>query len=115
MKKEKMLKRQVLQAVTNYKELLDTNCCVGIPVEKLSGQFGISRNALQLGFLKLYGESIRDYKLRIRMERSRALFNAGKEVKAVAMELKYTEMRTFSTAFKRYHGVPPTAFRKSLG
>lgn len=115
MKNDKLFKRHVLQAVTYYKELLDANCCVGIPVDKLSGQFGISRNILQLGFMKLYGESIREYKLRIRMERSRALFSEGKDVKAVAMELNYTELRTFSSAFKRYHGVRPTEFCKSLG
>ena len=102
MRNEKKFTRHVLQAVTAYKELLDIHCYNGDPAQQLSAQFGVSRNVMQLGFRKLYGESIRSYKLRKRMERSRDLLHAGQEVKTVAKTLHYTEPRAFTSAYKRY-------------
>ena len=114
MKNEKRFKRHVLQAVTAYKELLDTHCCIGDPAGKLSAQFGVSRNILQLGFKKLFGETIREYKLRLRMERSQQLLDEGKDIKEIAIILNYTKARAFTTAFRKYYGVTPTTFGKLL-
>jgi AraC-like DNA-binding protein len=108
MRTEKKFKRHVLQAVTAYKELLDIHCYNGDLAERLSAQFGVSRNIMQTGFKRLYGESIRAYKLRKRMERSRSLLDAGHDVKDVAKSLNYTESRAFTTAFKKYYGHTPT-------
>ncbi|OQP45436.1 hypothetical protein A4H97_32340 [Niastella yeongjuensis] len=115
MKTEKLFKRHVLQAVTCYKELLDEHCANGDPAHKLSLQMGVSRNVLQQGFRKLFGESIREYKLRIRMERGRTLFDLGKDLKDVAHELNYTKTRAFTTAFKRFYGHTPTKVYNVLG
>ncbi|MBO9204602.1 MULTISPECIES: helix-turn-helix domain-containing protein [Niastella] len=114
MNPEKKFKRHVLMAVTAYKELLDAECSLGLPADQLSAQFGVSRNVLSMAFKKLFGESIRDYKLRKRMERGQELFDAGKDVKEVAKELKYTETRAFSTAYKRFFGLTPTTLNKLL-
>jgi AraC-like DNA-binding protein len=115
MNSEKKFKRHVLQAVMAYKELLDIHCCNGDPAEKLSAQFGVSRNVLQKGFKQLYGENIREYKLRKRMERSRMLLDAGNDVKEVAKYLNYTETRAFSSAFKRFYGYTPTNMHGFMG
>jgi len=114
MKNEKRFKRHVLQAVTAYKELLDMHCCNGDSAGKLSPQYGVSRNVLQQAFKKLYGESIREYKLRLRMERSRQLLNEGKDIKEIAIVLNYSKARAFTTAFKKYYGVTPSEFGKLL-
>jgi len=115
MKNEKTIEIHVLRAVTTYKQLLDNHLCIGDPAAKLSLQFGVSRNVLQLGFKQLYGEGIREYKLRKRMERSRNLLDLGKDVKEVAQELKYTEARAFTTAFKKFYGYTPSVFCKLMG
>jgi AraC-like DNA-binding protein len=114
MKHEMLFKLHVLRAVSCYKELLDEDCINGHTAAQLSSQLGISRNVLQLGFKKLYGESIREYKLRKRMERSCALLDVGKDVKVVAQELNYTKSRAFSSAFKRFYGYNPSVFCKML-
>jgi AraC-like DNA-binding protein len=110
MRTEKKFKRHVLQAVIAYKELLDIHCCNGDPALQLSAQFGVSRNVLQIGFKKLYGENIREYKLRKRMERSRLLLDSGHDVKDVARTLNYAESRAFTSAFKKYFGHTPSIF-----
>ena len=101
-------KRRTLAAVTCYKQILDDECKIGQPADKLCLQLGICRNVLQTTFRKLYGETIREYKLRIRMERSLQLLNAGEELKIIAEQLGYTEIRAFTSAFKRHYGYTPT-------
>ena len=107
-------KRRVLAAVTCYKQILDDECKIGQPADKLSLQLGVSRNVLQKAFRKLYGETIREYKLRIRMERSLELLEAGEDLKVIAQKLNYTKIRAFTSAFKRHYGYTPTNMSKSL-
>ena len=107
-------KRRTLAAVSCYKQILDDECKIGQPAEKLSPHLGLSRNTLQQAFRKLYGETIREYKLRIRMERSRELLEAGKDLKVITQELGYTEIRAFTTAFKKHYGYTPSGMTKSL-
>jgi AraC-like DNA-binding protein len=114
MKRKKRFKRDVMRAVSCYKDLIDSHCSIGDPTAALSLQFGVSRNILQLAFMNLYGENIREYKLRLRMERGCELLTFGLEVKEIAQDLNYTKTRAFTTAFKKYHGYTPTAFCNSL-
>ena len=101
-------KRHTLAAVTCYKQILDDECKCGLPANKLCLQLGLSRNTLQKMFKRVYGESIRDYKLRILMERSVELLNAGVEVTTIAEELNYARLSAFTNAFTSYYGYAPT-------
>jgi AraC-like DNA-binding protein len=114
MTREKRFKRHVLQAVDAYKDMLDTHCANGDSTEDVSAGYGISRNVLQFAFKDIYGMGIREYKLKLRMERSRQLLAAGRDVKEIAITLHYTKSRAFSTAFKNYYGITPTEFADSL-
>jgi AraC-like DNA-binding protein len=114
MKREKRFRKHVIQALDVFKGLLDTHCANGDTALRVSTDFGISRNVLQFAFKDTYGMGIRDYKLKQRMERSRQLLEAGKDVKEVAITLHYTKPRAFSTAFKKYYGITPTDFANSL-
>jgi AraC-like DNA-binding protein len=114
MKREKHFRKHVLLAVDAFKDMLDSHCANGDTAREVSAQFGISRNVLQFAFKDMYGIGIRDYKLKQRMERSRQLLEAGKDVKEIALTLLYTQPRAFSTAFKKYYGTTPTAFANSL-
>lgn len=114
MSTEKRFTKHVRQAVSAYKELLDTHCTNGDNTNEVTDQFRISRNALQQGFRRSVGMGIREYKLRMRMERSRELLEAGKDIKEISIELHYSKPRAFSTAFKRYFGLTPSEFASSL-
>jgi len=98
-------KRRTLAAATCYKQLLDNECKVGHPTTTTCRGLGISRNTLQKTFRKVYGESVREYKLRIRMERSRELLVDGKALKDIAQELNYTKTRAFTSAYKKFFNV----------
>lgn len=107
-------RRNVRKAVYAYKELLDTHCTNGDPIHEITTQYGVSRNVLQQVFKECCGAGIRQYKLKLRMERSRELLEAGKDIKEVAIILRYSKSRAFSTAFKNYYGMTPSDFASSV-
>ena len=115
MKREKRFRKHVIEAANAYKNMLDNHYANGgNTADEISAKYGISRNTLQFAFKDAHGIGIREYKLKQRMERSRQLLEEGKDVKEVAITLRYTEARAFSSAFKRYYGVTPTDFVNSV-
>lgn len=109
MQKNKHFKRHVLAAIDNIKEDIDTNQTHLDTTITMAEKFGISRNVLQSAFKQRYGISIRDYKLQLRMEQSRILLEQGKDPKQVYLELNYATQSGFTSAFKKYFGITPSA------
>jgi AraC-like DNA-binding protein len=107
-------KRYTLKALLAYKKLLDNQNGHGDCTDKVSAQMGVTRNALQKAFKQQFGYTVRQYKLKVRMKRSRELLAAGKDIKEISYELHYTTIRAFSHAFKRYYGVTPSDYVNSL-
>jgi AraC-like DNA-binding protein len=120
--KENKIRKQVKHAARAYKTTLDinrSNCHSNLrlnvdSVSRLSYRYGLSRNLLQQGFKHEFGMSIREYKLKQRMELGRELLEAGGAIKDVAFRLHYTKARTFCLAFKKYYGITPAAFVEML-
>jgi len=108
---EKRFTLHVLQAVGAYKKNLDDHRgAIGDNAQKLSEKYGITRNTLQQAFKKQYGLTIRDYKLKKRMERSKRMLKAGKDIKEITYQLHYTTVRAFLYAFKRHYGITPSQY-----
>ena len=105
--KQKKFHRKILQAISVAKQVFDENQKED-NVVKLASDLHISRNSLQSAFMQELGESIREYKLRQRMEQAVHMLEAENDVKEIALTLNYTHTRNFSTAFKKYYGVAPT-------
>lgn len=105
--KQKKFHRKILQAISVAKQVFDENQKED-NVVKLASDMHISRNSLQSAFMQELGESIREYKLRQRMEQAVQMLEAENDVKEIALTLNYTHTRNFSTAFKKYYGVVPT-------
>jgi AraC-like DNA-binding protein len=110
MRKQKKYTRHVLEAVGAYKKTLDDHRFVGDCAYKISRQYGITRNTLQVVFKELYGVNIRQYKLQLRMDRGRDLLKSGMQVKRVSILLHYSTARAFVTAFKKQFGISPGRF-----
>ncbi|AEV99371.1 hypothetical protein A4D02_34210 [Niastella koreensis] len=106
--------RRTLSAAIWYKQILDSECKVGLPANKLCLQLGMNRNTLQSTFKKLYGKSIREYQVQIRMEKALQLLETGIDVTQVAEELNYAKMSAFTNAFTAYFGFAPSALIKPV-
>lgn len=111
MTNEKRFTRQVLHAVGAYKKNLDDHRgAIGDCAHNLSKEYGITRNTLQQAFKDQYGFHIRDYKLKVRMERSCKMLKMGKDIKEITYQLHYTTVRAFLYAFKKHYGITPSQY-----
>lgn len=75
---------------------------------ELARMAGMNRTKLTQGFRELFGETVLDYSLRLRMSRARHLLLEGDTVGRVAAAVGYAHHSSFSQAFKSYFGFAPT-------
>jgi AraC family transcriptional regulator, regulatory protein of adaptative response / methylphosphotriester-DNA alkyltransferase methyltransferase len=72
-----------------------------------------SRRQLQRAFAEVGDTSFRDELARIRMEHARNLLTADSlPVRQVAARVGYHQPAQFAKSFRRYHGMPPSVFRR---
>ncbi len=78
----------------------------------LAHQVGMSKYHLSHRFREMLGITFRDYLLRVRLERAKALLSAGHvSITEVAQNVGFGDLARFDKVFKRYTGVTPSAYR----
>ncbi|GAA5317676.1 MAG: AraC family transcriptional regulator [Candidatus Pelagadaptatus aseana] len=82
-------------------------------LETVAQQFGISSRQLRR-YLSEESTSFRDIQLELKFDRARALLRSGLSVNQTAQELGYSCQASFSRAFKKYTGQPPSQSAKQL-
>ena len=94
-------------------EFIKANAAKGIGVKDVVAHLKISRRLADLRFREIEGRSILQTIETRRLELAeRALTETERPVKAVARESGYRNVKTFEAAFRRKHGLSPSAFRK---
>ena len=84
-----------------------------IKVSDVASAIGISRGYLSIIFKKTMKVSPQEFQLNFRMEKAGNLLRSTPlSVSAVAEELGYTDVLSFSKSFRRYFGMSPTDFRE---
>lgn len=87
-----------------------------VRVETVCLVAGMSRQKLKAGFAAVYGESIQDCLMRLRMEKARALVLETEEsVALIAAACGYEHAENFSKAYRRWYGVVPRTDRRENG
>ncbi len=82
-------------------------------VERLARQGGLSRSALAERFSLVVGEPIFGFLTRVRLQlAAHALATTPRSIEAVAREAGYEAVNSFSRAFKRVFGKPPSVWRR---
>ncbi|MBP1846014.1 AraC-like DNA-binding protein [Rhizobium petrolearium] len=81
-------------------------------VAALARIMGVSRSGFAERFLKVVGETPARYVARVRMHQARQWLKDGMRVSVVADRLGYDAEASFSRAFKRIIGAPPSQFRR---
>lgn len=86
------------------------------PIETLIRRIGYSAAHGQALFSRVYGLAPRQYRSRMKLQRACELLReAGRPVAAVGEALGYADAAHFSRQFKRWSGVSPQQYRRSLG
>ncbi|MAL97886.1 MAG: AraC family transcriptional regulator [Alteromonadaceae bacterium] len=82
-------------------------------LERLSGDVGLSRSALQERFAELLGQAPMQYLRCWRMQvASNLLVESNAKIATIARDVGYESEEAFSRSFKRIVGEPPAAWRR---
>ncbi|MFR9524420.1 MAG: response regulator [Rikenellaceae bacterium] len=83
-------------------------------VDMIASAVAMSRTSLYNKMKSVADVSVRDYIIRIRMERARELLsNRDLPIADIAAQVGFTDQRYFSTTFKQYHKQTPSEYRNS--
>lgn len=86
-----------------------------IKIQELARRFGVSRNYLYACFKEVYKVSPKQFLNAVRMEHaSSLLLSKYLYISQVAHQVGFDDELAFSKAFKEYHHLSPTDFRKQL-
>ncbi|NLU38479.1 MAG: helix-turn-helix transcriptional regulator [Bacteroidales bacterium] len=84
-------------------------------ISTISRSVAINENKLKRGFKEVFGTSIYNYLLTIRISKAIELLeNPGLNIDDIASQLGYTDSAHFSRAFRRIKGVPPGQYRREM-
>lgn len=77
-------------------------------IDSLCREMAMSRTMFYVKLKSYTGKSPQEFIRVVRLERAAVLLRSGHQVGRVTMEVGYDNAKYFSTAFKKYFGVPPS-------
>ena len=96
------------------KDLADARYFEALSVDDLARAAGLSRAHFSREFRRAFGESPHAYLLTRRLERAAALLrNTDHSVAEICLAVGLRSVGSFTTSFKRAHGLSPEAYRAS--
>lgn len=97
------------------KAYIESRVNQSLHMDALGQYVGMSKHHLARTFKEHYGVTPMQYHQHLRMEQAKRLLRTGNlTVKAVALQLGYGSIYSFSRAFHREVGVPPSEFGASM-
>lgn len=94
------------------RDLADARYFDALDVDDLAAAAGLSRAHFSREFRRTFGVSPHAYLLTRRLERAAALLrNTDRSVAEICLDVGLTSVGSFTTSFKRTHGMTPTAYR----
>jgi AraC family transcriptional regulator of adaptative response / methylphosphotriester-DNA alkyltransferase methyltransferase len=99
-----------------YREAMDLiarDYASDLNLDSVARRLATSRRQLQRAFAEAGETSFRDELARVRMGHARAMLSDDSlPVRQVAARVGYHQPAQFAKSFRRYHGQPPSAFRR---
>ena len=85
-----------------------------ITVDEVARRIATSRRQLQRVFVEVGGVSFREFVVASRLKRAAELLRHGVPVGEVARRTGYGHASHFARAFRRLHGVSPSAYQRGV-
>jgi AraC-like DNA-binding protein len=92
------------------KQYLEENYLTSITLKSLCRRFAINEFDLKKNFKTHFNYTIFGYIQQLRMEKAKSLLLSGKSIKEVAFEVGYEHPQHFSTAFRKWYNIKPSAW-----
>ncbi|MCL2401484.1 MAG: AraC family transcriptional regulator, partial [Oscillospiraceae bacterium] len=101
-----------IQNLANAVKYIENNLTNDICIDEVSGQAYASSSHFQLIFHVVMGMTVGEYIRNRRLSlAAQDLLQPGSKIIDVAMRYQYDTQESFSKAFTRFHGVPPSKIR----
>src|SRR3954465_9731065 len=95
-------------------ELIARDYASDLHLDGVARRLATSRRQLQRAFAEAGDTSFRDELAKVRMPPARALLAADHiPVRQVAASVGYHQPAQFAKSFRRYHGEPPSSYRRA--
>jgi AraC family transcriptional activator of pyochelin receptor len=115
-RQEMLLKPQDIEKIQATRDYLFQNMEKPLTLIALAHKMGLNDFKLKKGYKQLYGATLFDDFLHARMQKaSQLLTETSDSIVAIAETTGYSNVSSFSVAFKRYFGYTPGTLRKSTG
>ncbi|MCL2409623.1 MAG: AraC family transcriptional regulator [Oscillospiraceae bacterium] len=102
-----------IQSLMNAVKYIEDNLTNDICIDEVSGQAYASSSHFQLIFHVVMGMTVGEYIRNRRLSlAAQDLLQPGSKIIDVAMRYQYDTQESFSKAFTRFHGVPPSKIRQ---
>jgi AraC-like DNA-binding protein len=94
-------------------EKISSNPTDHITLSNLAFDAGINTTKLTYGFKQVFGMTVHEYLVHLRMKRAETLLLlTDKDVKTIALMTGYKTKSSFTVAFKKQHGIAPHQWRE---
>ena len=101
------------EQIEKIKEWLDENMNHTGTLRQMARNFGLNGDKLNRGFQQVFGNTVFNYILKIRMEKAKKLLlETDKSITEIAYEIGYSRISTFTRAFRKYFKYAPNYLRK---
>ncbi len=92
--------------------LADARCPDPVSLDEALALTGLNRNKLHIGFKRLFGLSLHDYCLDLRMQRAKQmLLDSDLAIARIAEATGFSEPTNFTAAFRKHFAVLPSEVR----
>lgn len=97
-------------------DFINRNLGENLPLEEVARKAHFSKYHFHRLFRTLVGETVSDFTLRLRLEKSaRALvWNTDKNITDIAFEYGFSSSQHFATSFRKYFRTTPSRYRKKF-
>ena len=94
-------------------KVVEANLNVGLPLNTIAEECGMSYASLRKIFPKLFGCSMEQYRIAMRINKAKSMIiNNNMTIKEIAEELGYYDSYAFSSQFKHQVGLSPQKFAR---
>ena len=99
-------------AIERAKTIIEKDCTSHIHIPMLADRAGINEFKLKVGFRELFQTSPYQYRLRLCLEKAKALLEETDDtIDQIASKVGFDTYNGFSTAFKKAFSIAPTEYR----
>lgn len=85
-----------------------------LSLDDIAHRVAASRRQLQRAYAEIGGTTFREHLTAVRMERAGEMLSApALTVREVARQVGYRQPAQFAKAFRRHHGIAPSAYREA--